>query len=899
MTMRNTCDTNGGLTRVRTLLSLVLSVCLALQWTPIAFAEDGANNDTDATVSVVDYEGDVADKKDVADTPEEDSTGVIGPAGEGDQTPTDSAGSDDTAATDTDGEATMDDNAAAESDGDDDAPETEGTGTDDTDTDGERTDEAVGDESGEEPATPDESSPADEPVDMPADVAMLSFVLDHATVTYGLGTIDAQSSAISINAGEAVSFVISADEGYEVDEVNLSSDAGEQLLVASEDGTYVIDASLVHGNVSVKVTTRDAKVSESAKRGYVYEKPNTKESFVYENKHIKVTAKLSDPAALPEGATFKVRAVTAESKEYNYEAYMEALNKKALEDVRKEGLPDEEAATYSEDDTLLYDVGFFAQKADSSGNPVEGEEVEVSLAQGTVELSFEFKKDQLEETLDATEEDDIEVTHLPLKTTVREAVDSTAEATEITVDDIVVESPKADSVSVKVEEEKLDFTLSSLSLVALRTLGAADNGAIETEPILVQKAYYGDEEIYNAETGLGIFTFRLCVATRDENGVFRALSGSNINTLTVTNGPLDEASKLAPVTFDLSLLPVLKEGVDHFIISENAIDGCETEQAEVLVSVNTVNGVPSVTYYALREANGNVIDMTAEYLAGTQQAVLYNNGLVTVAQEVPQGSASYVAFEPEIKKELRGGVLEAGEFVFELVDEDGFVVDTATNDRDGVVAFDALGFDADDAGKTFDYTIRESTEGATKNADGSYTRGDVRYSSSSIELQLEVDIDDATNVLTVKESYKGGDVGTDKNVPTLVNISESVVVRIALPSSSKDADGNYPHYGLWMHNPDGADIYLEEGRNQIDANGALYESNAQGEMYFDLPTTEGIAYYFREQGTPPKGRLPNPYPSDYFTLEHTETGGYKLTYEGDVGTRDEFLEYVRGIYAGN
>ena len=60
-------------------------------------------------------------------------------------------------------------------------------------------------------------------------------------------------------------------------------------------------------------------------------------------------------------------------------------------------------------------------------------------------------------------------------------------------------------------------------------------------------------------------------------------------------------------------------------------------------------------------------------------------------------------------KTLNGGTLAADQFTFELVDQNGKVVQTAKNKADGTVEFPAVSFDA--AGN-YNFKIREKNEGA-------------------------------------------------------------------------------------------------------------------------------------------------------------------------------------------
>ena len=63
--------------------------------------------------------------------------------------------------------------------------------------------------------------------------------------------------------------------------------------------------------------------------------------------------------------------------------------------------------------------------------------------------------------------------------------------------------------------------------------------------------------------------------------------------------------------------------------------------------------------------------------------------------------------EFEVTKQLNGGTLKGDEFIFQLIDPDGKVVETAKNDKDGQVKFKAIKFSK--AG-TFKYQIKEVDE---------------------------------------------------------------------------------------------------------------------------------------------------------------------------------------------
>ena len=178
-----------------------------------------------------------------------------------------------------------------------------------------------------------------------------------------------------------------------------------------------------------------------------------KSAYEYEDSAVKVTATLESADAIPDDAEFKVTAVTPTVTGYNYDAYMEALNKDAGEED-----------AYTSENTLLYDIAFLAKDAD-------GKIVEIQPASGSVKVQFEFKQEQLSEELNAEKAADVTVTHLSLKEEARDSFDTTADATTIDSSDIAVEGVSAELALG--ETEHAVFSAEDFSVWAW-TNGAAD-----------------------------------------------------------------------------------------------------------------------------------------------------------------------------------------------------------------------------------------------------------------------------------------------------------------------------------------------------------------------------------------------------------------------------------------
>lgn len=182
----------------------------------------------------------------------------------------------------------------------------------------------------------------------------------------------------------------------------------------------------------------------------------TKTDYSYEDENVSVSAELADPHAVPDNAEFKVTQITSGEA---FNAYLAALNAKA-----KDG------QTYTAENTLLYDVAFLVDKLDESGNPT-GQKEEFEPQAGTVKVSMNFKKSQLDENAGS---DDIEINHLPLSDTVQSSVNKTLDATEFNADQVKVEDVIEQDGSVK--NQTAEFTTDSLSVFSFTTEGAAESG---------------------------------------------------------------------------------------------------------------------------------------------------------------------------------------------------------------------------------------------------------------------------------------------------------------------------------------------------------------------------------------------------------------------------------------
>ena len=120
---------------------------------------------------------------------------------------------------------------------------------------------------------------------------------------------------------------------------------------------------------------------------------------------------------------------------------------------------------------------------------------------------------------------------------------------------------------------------------------------------------------------------------------------------------------------------------------------------------------------------------------------------------IPANSAAEAAFtnvysgegdvQIQMSKQLLGGTLAGGEFIFELRDSAGGVLQTKTNNAEGDIVFDAIHYTQADAGKKFAYSVNEVQ------GEGSYV-----YDTHIEDVTVDV-ADNGDGTLDVQIAYAG------------------------------------------------------------------------------------------------------------------------------------------------
>ena len=214
------------------------------------------------------------------------------------------------------------------------------------------------------------------------------------------------------------------------------------------------------------------------------------------------------------------------------------------------------------------------------------------------------------------------------------------------------------------------------------------------------------------------------------------------------------------------------------------------EAGEYRYTIREQAGSNSTITYDAKEL-AVVVTVTDE--AGQLTAVAeYEGNQVFENSYQPQAGSVVLSAE----KVLTGRILQANEFDFELVDEDGTVLQTKANDATGKIYFDVLSYE--ETGE-YHYTIREKAG----------TDGTITYDTK--ELAVVVTVTDEDGQLTAVAEYEGDQVFENSYQPQ----AGSVVLSAKKVLTGRNLQANEFTFEL----VDEAGKVLQTQRN--DANGTI------------------------------------------------------------------------------
>ena len=264
-----------------------------------------------------------------------------------------------------------------------------------------------------------------------------------------LGCVDKplDKAAYDLKSAGPVAF-----DGYDYIETRLGDTKLDALAYSEADRAWMYTA----GDVTAPLTEDAALVVR-------FEQQFTRRFYEYDDRNIHAKVWVRRASDVPDDAEFVVRQVTESTRGYNYDAYMDALNAQPTEQE------------YTAENTLLYDFAFMVYEKDELGMPTN-KQVEFQPEAGSIRIQVTFKRNQISDKLGAEEAEAVEVIHLPLDADVRDAVDSTAQATDISADDINIDARNA-TVNLDGNTDKVEFKVDTLSVIAV--VNIADSAAFD------------------------------------------------------------------------------------------------------------------------------------------------------------------------------------------------------------------------------------------------------------------------------------------------------------------------------------------------------------------------------------------------------------------------------------
>ena len=237
------------------------------------------------------------------------------------------------------------------------------------------------------------------------------------------------------------------------------------------------------------------------------------------------------------------------------------------------------------------------------------------------------------------------------------------------------------------------------------------------------------------------------VATYDKDGAVFENSmklGSIKLTKSVTGGTEAVAGKEFP--FKLVLKDAKGEPLSGTFACSNTNGATGTikngDTIEVAADQTVkIEGIPAgATYEFVEQVPAGFVQQSADAIQGVVGAKETANASVVNAY------ATSGSWTPDATKVLKGSELANGQFTFKLLDSEGNVLQTASNDSEGKIVFQPIQYTAEDHGKTFEYSIVEVND----------KQGNYVYDPHTAKVKVAVN-DNGDGTMTVTPTYGTGD----------------------------------------------------------------------------------------------------------------------------------------------
>lgn len=315
-------------------------------------------------------------------------------------------------------------------------------------------------------------------------------------------------------------------------------------------------------------------------------------------------------------------------------------------------------------------------------------------------------------------------------------------------------------------------------------------------------------------------------------------------------------SEVDHAQFDVQLL--LKPRKQIVTVTKN---GVQISQTETDISDST--GESDVTILSA------VFDMSHRSVVDAHNKCPDHSGLdfnlmANVNQIIKVEPASV---EPTARKQLTNGSIGTNQFMFELLDKDGKLIDRQYCDTTGQVTFDAQYFLRPG---TYTYTIRENIPGEAVQIDGKPYFGGIFYDSHTATVTVKV-TEDAQGNLSASMEYPGGSAPVFRNTAVTEWYMPISVQKVWRDSSTVSHTADAIGFQIWRIESGQPDALVS-----IDGKRKFYLNDASGWKwsYTRLPVQyAGRTYSYRVEEVD----IPDGYIAGYTSGQNGGTLEYTIT----------------------
>lgn len=315
-------------------------------------------------------------------------------------------------------------------------------------------------------------------------------------------------------------------------------------------------------------------------------------------------------------------------------------------------------------------------------------------------------------------------------------------------------------------------------------------------------------------------------------------------------------SEVDHAQFDVQLL--LKPRKQIVTVTKN---GVQISQTETDISDST--GESDVTILSA------VFDMSHRSVVDAHNKCPDHSGLdfnlmANVNQIIKVEPASV---EPTARKQLTNGSIGTNQFMFELLDKDGKLIDRQYCDTTGQVTFDAQYFVMPG---TYTYTIRENIPGEAVQIDGKPYFGGIFYDSHTETVTVTVTADAQGN-LSASMAYPGGSAPVFRNTAVTEWYMPISVQKVWRDSSTVSHTADAIGFQIWRIESGQPDALVS-----IDGKRKFYLNDASGWKwsYTRLPVQyAGRTYSYRVEEVD----IPDGYIAGYTSGQNGGTLEYTIT----------------------